>query len=226
MTTTTHAPWASRRSAPTEKSAATPNGPTRARRNRPKKATSPTLTNADCVAIDATTDPLPVLDADIVASQERIRAAYQRFVESPVEYGDKLNAEKELVGHGNWLSHLKDSGVPERQAQQCMRIASNPAMANPKNRSLLPSALSTQDFMAGRDPEDLQGLFDMELINPDMTEDEVRALFNGHGLTNVSEEADTECTNATVTARSDEDADGAPQVRAEQERAEQRHVPR
>ena len=115
--------------------------------------------------------------------REKIRAADRRYAGRHIGYGKALNKIKdaciEAHGHGKWLPLLESSGVDVREAQKCMRVANNPVLSNASNLPFIPSALSTQDFLAGQDQGVVQDLFDSKAIHPGTTEEQAKELILG-----------------------------------------------
>ncbi|RZS82062.1 DUF3102 family protein [Phyllobacterium myrsinacearum] len=68
---------------------------------------------------------LPILVTEIRQSHERALVALRSAAEAARQSGDALIEAKALVGHGEWLPFLKETGVSERTAQRYMKIAKN-----------------------------------------------------------------------------------------------------
>jgi hypothetical protein len=78
------------------------------------------------------------LAARIRTEHEGTVAAMRRGVEHAIRAGELLIEAKGKVPHGQWLSWLATTGVPERAAQRYMRLARNRAeieAANPSDLS-------------------------------------------------------------------------------------------
>ena len=68
---------------------------------------------------------LPTLAAEIQTAHAAAQAAEITAAERALEAGRALIEAKSLVQHGEWLSFLKDAGIPERTAQRYLALASS-----------------------------------------------------------------------------------------------------
>jgi Protein of unknown function (DUF3102) len=66
---------------------------------------------------------LTVLADQVRAALEESDAAEKTVIEKALEAGHMLNNAKADCRHGEWLSFLDRSGVPERKAQRFMKLA-------------------------------------------------------------------------------------------------------
>jgi hypothetical protein len=67
--------------------------------------------------------PLDRLAREIRAEHEAAERAWRSAVQHAHRAGQRLLDAKALVRHGEWLPWLREIGIPERTAQQYMRLA-------------------------------------------------------------------------------------------------------
>jgi hypothetical protein len=75
----------------------------------------------------AASNRLPVLQEEIRAAHRDARDAVKTAVDRARDAGLRLIEAKSLLGHGEWLPWLSETGVSPRTAQRYMRIARLPA---------------------------------------------------------------------------------------------------
>jgi hypothetical protein len=73
----------------------------------------------------------------------KVRAAWQKSVESIIETGRLLIEAKAALPHGGFEIMVKDLPFGARAAQFLMKVASHPVLSNPKHASLLPASWMT-----------------------------------------------------------------------------------
>ena len=61
--------------------------------------------------------------APLAELAERAGATYNRSLEAWLEVGDILLEARAIAAHGDWLPFLEHAGIPERTAQNMLRIA-------------------------------------------------------------------------------------------------------
>ena len=89
------------------------------------------LTKAERAEIERGMDPLPIFKARTVEQwAEALRASWDRSVEATIAYGQLLIECKAALEYGQWLQALTLAQIDHREAQEAMKRASNPALAN------------------------------------------------------------------------------------------------
>jgi hypothetical protein len=74
----------------------------------------------------ASSNRLPILQDEIRIAHRDARDAAKTAVDRARDAGAKLLEAKDLLGHGEWLPWLKETGVSPRTAQKYMRLARIP----------------------------------------------------------------------------------------------------
>jgi hypothetical protein len=112
---------------------------------------------------------------------------WQETVATIIAFGQFLIDAKVAAGHGNFSRLFKDHAKPvdppmpitQRTGEKVMKIAKNPALANPTNWSSLPIATDTLDVLSPLPEKFIESYIARGFVSPDMTGIDARALRYG-----------------------------------------------
>lgn len=77
-------------------------------------------------AVEPAKPSLSDLTAKVKADHEALRESMKYIVNRAITIGDDLNVIKVLVGHGNFLKHVKDNcDITDKTAERYMNLANN-----------------------------------------------------------------------------------------------------
>jgi hypothetical protein len=108
---------------------------------------------------------------------ERIRAHWNKQVETILETGRLLIQAKDELEHGKFQNMVnKQLPFGPRTAQMLMAVAKNPALSNAKYISHLPPSWGTLYDLAGLPESELIRLIETRAVRPDMERSDVKKL--------------------------------------------------
>ena len=123
-------------------------------------------------------DPLPQLTVERWA--ELFRGHRGIGIEAIIDYGRCLIDGKAFLGHGRFEEAIKLADIGKQEAEQCMRIARHPVLSNPCNYTVLPSARSSLNLLAGlQNAAMVDELITAKVVTPNVTTKELREAVNG-----------------------------------------------